>query len=271
MKFRNIACLLAVALIALSALPAAAQQDAVQPPARDKFHIFLLVGQSNMAGRGKVAAEDRQTHPRVLTLNKQQQWVPAVDPIHFDKSSAGVGLGRTFGIALAEQDPEITIGLVPCAVGGSPIDSWQPEGYHASTKTHPWDDMLPRAKLALEAGTLKGILWHQGESDSQPGKAESYEKKLHALIARLRDELNAADVPFIVGQMGQFQERPWNESQQQVDAAHRALPEKVKRTGFVSSTGLAHKGDKVHFDAASYREFGKRYAAKYLEMTKPQD
>ena len=140
---------------------------------REKFHLFLLVGQSNMAGRGKVAEGDRKPHPRVLMLSREKKWVPAVDPMHFDKPRmVGVGLGRTFGIAVAEGDPGIHVGLIPCAVGGSPIRSWEPGGYHGQTKSHPWDDSLARARAALRDGTLKGILWHQGESDSNPRDAE---------------------------------------------------------------------------------------------------
>ena len=62
----------------------------VSLPAKKNFYLFLLVGQSNMAGRGVVAPEDKVPHKRVLSLNKEDKWVPAVDPIHFDKPIAGV-------------------------------------------------------------------------------------------------------------------------------------------------------------------------------------
>ena len=168
---------------------------------------------------------------------------------------------------MAEANPKITVGLIPCAAGGSPISTWQPGGYHGQTKNHPYDDTLVRAKKALEVGTLKGVLWHQGESDSKPELAKIYETKLHELIARLRKELNAKDVPFIAGQMGQFPERPWNDARRQVDAAHRALPAKIPHCAFVDSNDLTHRGDQTHFDAASYREFGRRYAAAYFTLT----
>lgn len=243
--------------------------DPVNPPlpAKEKFHLFLLVGQSNMAGRGKVADADRKPHPRVLCFSKENEWAPAIDPLHFDKPKfIGVGLGRAFAIQLAEADPDITIGLIPCAVGGSSIAAWKPGGLHSETNTHPWDDTLKRAKLAIPSGVLKGILWHQGESDSGPKKSVVYEQQLHDLIARFRKDLDAPDVPFIVGQLGQFEERPWNDARQRVDAAHRALPEKVPHTAFVSSDNLKHKGDEIHFDAESYREFGRRYAKAYRAM-----
>lgn len=234
----------------------------VSLPKRENFHLYLLVGQSNMAGRGKITETDKVPHPRVLMLSKEKEWVPAVDPLHFDKPVAGVGLGRSFARELAKEDDTVTIGLIPCAVGGSPILSWEPGGFHASTKTHPWDDMLPRAEAALEVGVLKGILWHQGESDSKETLAPEYEKRLHALIVRFRSELNAPDVPFIAGGMGEWKKKPWDQWRRMVDGVHRRLPEKIPNTGFVDVAGLKDK-DGVHFDRESYIELGRRYAAVY--------
>lgn len=237
-------------------------------PAKENFHLYLLVGQSNMAGRGKVADEDKVANPKVLMLNKQGKWVPAVAPLHFDKPGiAGVGLGRTFGLEVSKANPNVTIGLIPCAVGGSPIASWEPDALDKATKTHPYDDMLKRANLALKSGTLKGILWHQGESDSGPGKADVYEKKLRELIARIRKQLDAEDVPFLIGQLGQFEGRPWNEYKKQVDQAQQEVAKTTDHCAFVPADGLTDKGDKTHFNSDSYREFGRRYAKTYLEMT----
>ncbi|MCA9248971.1 MAG: sialate O-acetylesterase [Planctomycetales bacterium] len=245
----------------------AGEAPGVQLPAKENFHLFVLAGQSNMAGRGKVEDEDKRPHPRVLTLNQQGRWAPAVDPLHWDKASVGVGLGRSFGIALAKVDPEITIGLIPCAAGGSPISTWEPGGYHGQTKSHPYDDMLVRVKAAMKRGTLRAILWHQGESDSNDALANVYETKLHSLIGRMRSELDADDVPFIVGQMGQFPQRPWSDAKKQVDRVHRELPGKLSRCAFVDSNGLTHRGDHIHFDSASYRQLGRRYAKAYLTLS----
>ncbi|MBL9091816.1 MAG: sialate O-acetylesterase [Planctomycetaceae bacterium] len=245
---------------------ASAAQDAATLPTKEKFHLYLLVGQSNMAGRGKVEPSDQTPNPRVLMLNKDGAWVPAVDPMHWDKASAGVGLGRTFGLLAAEADPAITVGLIPCAHGGSPIDSWQPGVFYAPTKGHPWDDAMRRAKAAMEQGTLKAILWHQGESDASEKLAATYQVKLDDLVARFRKELGADGVPFILGQIGKFADVPWSEYQTMIDAAHRGLPERVTNTAYVSAEGLQHKGDKVHFDAASYRELGRRYFAAYQKL-----
>ncbi|MFO1481913.1 MAG: sialate O-acetylesterase [Verrucomicrobiaceae bacterium] len=252
----------------LLAFITSATAQGVSHPAKDQFHLFLLVGQSNMAGRGVVEEQDKTPHSRVLMLSKDGKWVPATDPMHFDKPAAGVGLGKTFGQIVAEANPDVTIGLIPCAVGGSPIDAWKPGVFYPPTKSHPWDDMVKRVEAALPAGTLKGILWHQGESDSTAKDAPVYEAKLHDLIKRLRELVKVPDVPFIAGQMGKFDGVPWNPEKEIVDKAHQSLPNKVPHTAFVSAEGLKHKGDKVHFDAASYRELGKRYADAYLKMAK---
>jgi hypothetical protein len=131
--------------------------------------LYLLIGQSNMAGRGSVEEQDRTPHPRVLTLSKNNQWIPAVDPIHFDKAVAGVGPGKTFGMVMAGQAPSARIGLIPCAVGGTSIRKWKPGAADKKTKTHPYDDMPGRLRIALGSGPLKGILWHQGVSGGYDG------------------------------------------------------------------------------------------------------
>ena len=101
------------------------------------MQLFLLAGQSNMAGRGKVEAQDSVASPRVLKLDSTMHWVPAVDPLHWDKPAiVGVGPGRSFARALAARDPTLTIGLIPAAVGGSPISSWEPGARDPATKTH---------------------------------------------------------------------------------------------------------------------------------------
>lgn len=260
---------LLVLSLALIAGSTSAQETSLVPAEPGKFHLFLLAGQSNMAGRGVVTDSDREQIPRILMFDKQGEWRPAVDPLHFDKPKlVGVGLGKTFATLYAKAHPGVTVGLIPCAVGGSPIDAWAPGGFHKSTKTHPYDDCLARMKGALPKGTLKGILWHQGESDSKPELSQAYESKLHRLIARFRNEFSAPNVPFIVGQMGQFEERPWDEDRTRVDQAHRQLPEKVSHTAFVPSNGLQHKGDNTHFDSPSYRELGKRYFDAFERLAK---
>jgi hypothetical protein len=234
------------------------------PAPLQSYDVVLLVGQSNMAGRGAVAAEDRSPVPHVFMLDKAGAWVPAIDPMHFDKPIAGVGPGRAFGIDLAERTGH-DVGLVPAAVGGSSITSWMPAGFDSATRTHPYDDALRRARIAMQRGRIVAILWHQGESDANARLAPDYSARLHELIARFRSELNAPDVPFIIGQLGQF--RRWTPYDSIVDAAHREAARTIPHVAFVSSQGLEHKGDSLHFDAASARALGKRYASAYLGLT----
>jgi hypothetical protein len=243
--------------------PVAAKRDT--PPS---MQLFLLAGQSNMAGRGDIAAQDQIVHPRIFVLNRQLEWVPAVEPLHFDKPVAAVGPGLSFARELAGRDADAVIGLIPAAVGGSPITAWEPGVTYVETGAKPYDDALLRTRHALRYGELRAILWHQGESDANPQAAPQYEARLRALIARLRSELGAAELPVLIGQLGQWPERPWDEAWRQVDAAHRAVARSVPGVRFVGSDGLAHKGDVLHFDAAAARELGRRYAEAYL-ATRP--
>ncbi len=232
------------------------------------MHLFLLAGQSNMAGRGIVDEESLSAHPRVIMLSREEAWVPALDPLHFDKPIAGVGPGKAFGEAIAEHDETIQVGLIPTAVGGSPISTWQPGAYYEATKSFPYDDALRRARKAMEAGTIKAVLWHQGESDSKEALAPQYKAHLVQLIHRFRAEFEQPDLPFIIGQLGQFEGKPWDEWRTEVDNAHREIAAEVSSVAFVSSDGLGHKGDSVHFSTAAARTLGARYARAYTEMVK---
>lgn len=251
--------------MALNLLLAHSAQAQLPAVSRKDVHLYLLVGQSNMAGRGRVEDTDRQPNSHVWMLTKENQWVPATEPLHFDKPEAGVGPGLAFGRVMAEADTSALIGLIPCAVGGSAIDSWTLGGYHDQTKSYPYDDALRRAKLALQAGTLYGILWHQGESDSKLGLAEGYADKLSGLIARFRKELKAKRVPVVVGTLGDFYVGHVPQAAI-VNDAIRTVAKREKQVGLVESTGLNDKGDKTHFDASATRELGRRYAEAMLKL-----
>lgn len=230
------------------------------------MQLFLLAGQSNMAGRGDVAAQDQIVHPRIFVLNRELEWVPAVEPLHFDKPVAAVGPGLAFARTLVEQDAQVVIGLIPAAVGGSPISAWEPGATYPETGAKPYDDALLRTRHALQRGELRAILWHQGESDANPQSAPPYQARLRTLIGRFRSEFGNDRLPVLLGQLGQWSERPWDAAWKQVDQAHREVAGSVPGVKFVSSQGLAHKGDVLHFDAAAARELGRRYAAAYLAL-----
>ena len=230
-----------------------------------KLHLYLLIGQSNMAGRGVPDAESTQADPRVLMLTKDLKWIPATDPMHFDKPEAGVGPGIAFGKTMAAAEPDVRVGLVPCAVGGSPISAWKLGAYYAPTKSHPYDDMLVRIREAQKVGVLKGILWHQGESDRS--NCADYGEKLTALIVLLRKDLNSPNVPFVVGELASFDQKNAKDTAQ-FNAVINGLGTSVTNYACVSSAGMKDKGDHLHFDAASARVIGKRYAEKMLQLEK---
>jgi hypothetical protein len=255
--------LLAVGCVLTVAHGFGADEAAVKLPPKRDFHLFILAGQSNMAGRGTLDDEGRKPLPRIYSLNKAGKWEPAVDPLHWDKPAAGVGLGRAFAEAIAAKNPRISVGLIPTACGGSPISAWAPGKSWEQTKSNPYDDFLARAKRGMADGTLQGILWHQGEADSNATDAPKYEERLVELINRMRRDLDAPDLPFIIGQLGRFPAKPWDMNRQLVDAAQQAVAKKVMNVRFVSAEGLNHRGDNLHFDTPSLRIFGKRYAEAY--------
>ncbi|MBN2128998.1 MAG: sialate O-acetylesterase [Sedimentisphaerales bacterium] len=233
--------------------------------ARETLHLYLLAGQSNMAGRGVVAEQDKTIHPRVFTLDRENRWVPAREPLHFDKPAyVGVGPGLAFGKALAEADPNTTIGLIPCAAGGSPITAWKQEGYHAQTKSHPYDDAVKRCRIARRRGVLKGVLWHQGESDSNPQDGPLYAQRLTDLIANLRRDLQSPDLLFVAGTPADAFIARKPETALVTDAI-KTVAKADENVFWVSARGLKCKSDQVHFNAEAARELGRRYAEAVLK------
>ncbi len=215
-----------------------------------KFHIYLLIGQSNMVGRDVAGIGSQTPDPRVGSLDASGRWVVAVEPLY--TGGSGFGPGTFFAASLLASDPGGRIGLVPCAVGGTPLSRWVKGAdlYEAAVK---------RAKLAQAAGTLEGVLWHQGESDSlDAALANSYETRLTQMFQDLRTDLGAPTLPIVVGQLGAFIDAPFADT---VRAALKDIPHAVPNTGYADSEGLGDKGDHLHFTVASQKEMGARYAA----------
>ncbi|HYH55279.1 MAG TPA: sialate O-acetylesterase [Anseongella sp.] len=247
----------------LPAAPALGQELPSPERADSNFHIYILMGQSNMAGRGEITEKYRgRGHERLLMLDKNNRWVPAKHPLHFDKpKAAGVGPGLSFGIAMAKARAGLRIGLVPCAVGGTSINRWQAGAFDKPTGTRPWDDAVLRIAAAMKAGTVRGILWHQGEGDSSPEAAAVWLDKLAALIGRLREETGNARLPFVAGELGRYRENYGLINQELA-----RLPEAVPFTSVVSSRGLRHKGDGTHLKSSSASRMGKRFAKEILAL-----
>ena len=224
--------------------------------------IYLLLGQSNMAGRGKLTDEYKSiSDPRVLMLTKAGEWVTAKHPLHFDKPVAAVGPGLSFGIAMADASPGKMIGVLPCAVGGTSINKWVPGAFDPPTKTHPWDDAEIRIKEGMKRGVIKGVIWHQGESDSNPDSAAVYLDRLATLISRIRKLVGNDKLPFVAGELGRYEPH-----YKYINEVLANLAKKVPYTTLVSSEGFIHNGDNVHFDSPSADAFGKRYAKGMLEI-----
>lgn len=224
------------------------------------FHIYILMGQSNMAGRGVITEEYKNEHnSRLLMLNKNNDWVRAEHPLHFDKPDiAGVGPGLAFGLSMTEDaKKKIRIGLVPCAVGGTPIEDWEPKAYNKATDTHPYDDALIRIKEAMKSGVIKGIVWHQGEGNSSPEKSSTYITQLNSLILRVRNDIGNQSLPFIIGELGYYRDNYHN-----INKELKKVPALIPFTAVASSEGLKHKGDGTHFDSESARTLGLRLAEK---------
>jgi hypothetical protein len=233
--------------------------EPVKLPAKEKLRIYLLMGQSNMAGRGEVQTEDKTPHPRVLLLGTNKIWQVAVEPVTTDAHKYhGVGPGLAFAKAMAEKNPDVVIGLVPTAVGGTPLSRWQKGG-------DLYSNAVSCARFAMLNGTLSGVLWHQGESDTgTKEKAHSYGTRLTEMISDLRTDLKSPNLPFVCGELGEFLVHRTNHPPvplaRIVNEALNAIPKTVPRTACASAKGLKDKGDELHFDTASQREFGRRYA-----------
>jgi len=220
--------------------------------------LYLLIGQSNMAGRAAIEEQDRAPLNRVYLLTDQDQWEPAVNPLNrystIRKALAmqKLGPGYTFARKLAAMNPDIEIGLVVNVKGGSSINEWV-KGEHF------YEEAIKKVRIAEPAGAFKGIIWHQGESDRT--EADSYLAKLEALVANLRADMGIPDLPFVAGEIGRFVE-----GAEPINRVIRALPDRVGNTAVVTAEGLTDHGDVVHFDSRSQRLLGERYADRMLAL-----
>jgi hypothetical protein len=223
-------------------------------PDTSRFHVYLLMGQSNMSGCGVPEETDRREHPRIVRLSPDGAWGPAAEPLHYDGEARGVGPGYAFARVMAEADRAATIGLIPVAVGGSPLSMWVKGADF-------YDIAVARAKVAMKSGTLAGMLWHQGESDTGTEElATSYADRLSQMIADFRADVGVPELPVVVGTLGDFVVA--YEGAPHADVVNReieSIPERVANSACVRSSGLGAM-DHVHFDTPAQRELGRRYA-----------
>jgi hypothetical protein len=228
------------------------------PADPEDFHLYLLMGQSNMVGDNISEPEDFETNPRILRQLSNGAWALAADPLH----NVGTGPGMAFARKIIEELPEnVVIGLIPVARGATDMTYWIPgaTGFNIARS---------RAELALDVGRLKGILWHQGESDSATREqSNAWQGRLLEIIDALREEFQSGDVPFIAGELGYFLgSNPGYGFYTNINNGLQELPVQRANTAVVSAAGLPHLGDFLHFGAATNRAFGRRYFDAYRPL-----
>lgn len=231
---------------------------------KKNLHIYLLIGQSNMAGRADYTSEDSDAIPRSYLLDQQNEWVPAKNPLNIYSSIRGelskqkLGPGYTFVKTMLEKDCTISIGLVVNAKGGSNITEWDRGDSF-------YEEAVRRTRVAMKTGTLKGILWHQGESDIS---RRDYLYGLISLVSHLRKDLRTPDLPFIAGQIYEREEQ--SQETKQLNAQIAELPLHLPHTSFATSQGLTTLDD-WHFDSASTKILGIRYANALIKLNNEPD
>ncbi len=245
------------------------------------FHIYLCFGQSNMEGQGNIESQDRSVDKRFQVLcsydncgsRKKGQWYDAVPPL---SCCSGQHLGPVdyFGRTLVKNLPEgIRVGVVVVAIAGCDIQlfeknnyqSYRPDSYMQSTIQsyggNPYGRLIDMAKEAQKVGVIKGILLHQGETNSGqqnwPNRVKTiYEDMLKDL------GLNAQDVPLLVGEVVRSEQGGQCGG---MNSIIDKVPNTIPTAYVISAQGLGNKGDGLHFSSASYRTLGERYAEEMLK------
>ncbi len=237
--------------------------------------IYLLIGQSNMAGRAPIEEQDRPVLPGVYLFDAAGQWTPASnEPRGFNRYStveaAGsrtqLGPGYTFARHLHAATGR-QIGLVVNARGGTSISQWRKHDYAGDYALYA--EAVSRAQEALRrnpSARLRGIIWHQGESDNRASAADYYMPTLRRMVESMREDLQSESAVFVAGEVGTWQGRGAH-----INPLIRTTPDHLHSAGWVSSEGLTtHETDHdpwgPHFDPASQRIFGVRYAEAVLDL-----
>lgn len=219
------------------------------------LHIYLLIGQSNMAGRAPFSDKESEVIKGCYLLNDKDLWEPAKNPLNrYSTIRKGLNMqkmnpGYYFAINMLEKTKDVSIGLVVNAKGGTKIEQW-------GKGTQFYKEAVRRTQEAMKTGTLKGILWHQGESNQK--NPDEYLNKMKDLIINLRKDLGVKDLPFVAGQVKDVPE---------INRQIAELPKTVENTSYVSSEGLKTQ-DRWHFDSKSMKIMGERYAVEMQKLLK---
>ena len=271
MKKKNL-----IGLIVGSALMASAAFAAPDP----NFHIYLAFGQSNMEGQGTIESQDKTVDPRFQMLSaidnfkgrKLGTWNDAIPPLA--NNHGGLGPTDYFGRTLVEKlDPQIKVGVVVVAIAGcsivafdSPIDqsylSTQAGWFKEIVNDYggnPYQRLVDMALKAKEDGVIKGIIFHQGETDEGDSDWPYKVKKVYDRL--VRDIGLDENIPFFAGEV------PYQGSSKGTNNNIRKLPQQSKNFYLVSAEGLNDLDMmRIHFSSQGYRDFGKRYAEKVMEI-----
>ena len=225
------------------------------------IHSFLLIGQSNMAGRGFIeeAIPVDNSHIKIL---RNGRWVKMFRPINPDRIMSGVSLAESFAEKYAEKHG-VDVGLICCADGGTHIEQWQKGSIL-------YDNALSQIKLAARTSTIAGILWHQGEGDCSEELCYAYEKRFLQFLDDFRSDSGTENIPFIIGGLGDFlRDCPLDNSLKnhaRINDAFKNICKKKHLVAFVDATGLTANPDLLHFNAKSLYEFGLRYFEAYEKI-----
>ncbi len=225
--------------------------------------LFLLLGQSNMAGRGDYeSVQDTMLIDKVFLLNDNGLFEPAKNPLNrystirkkCDQELQKIGIGYSFSKYMAKSLKD-SVFIIVNARGGTSVKKFVKGGDNGY-----YESILNRTRNALRNDKnlrLRAIIWHQGESDTNA--AADYLSHLKTIIENFRVDLNVKELPLIAGQLG-----TWNKSYDAIKKEIAKIPAVIKNTFVVDAKGLKNK-DAHHFDTRSYYEFGKRYAAVCLK------
>ena len=235
-------------------------------PNRDSTFVFIMAGQSNMAGRGKVEPIDTIPNERLLTINKQGKLIIAKEPLHFyEPTMTGLDCGVSFGNSILNKiQSNYYVIILPTAVGGSSIQQWINDNTFRGVKL--LSNFKEKVEIGKKYGRIKGILWHQGENDAtKEENIDLYQKRLSILFGKFRQITENYTLPIMIGELGSFYRE--NDKWQRINSAIHNYTEKDDFSDYITTQDLKHRGDGIHFDANGQRVMGKRFAEKYFELT----
>lgn len=236
-------------------------------PDKENVWVFILAGQSNMAGRGKVEPSDTIPDPRILSINKNGELILAKEPLHFyEPRMAGLDCGLSFAKALLPAVPEnISLLIIPTAVGGSAIGQWIND--ETFREVPLLSNFKEKVAVGKKHGSIKGVLWHQGESDAgSQATVEAHKRQLKRLFKVFRREVGNKRLPVFLGELGSFSvnHEKWQEINRQIES----YVSSDRRAYLINTGDLNHNGDRVHFDSEGQRQMGKRFAQAFIRQMK---